>query len=299
MKIATMMNAKTFRSSSGLTGAVTYYILERQNDDGGYTFCQFSESSAQDTYYALEILNALGITPRRPEMTAKFLQGLQNDNGSFDSVKVAYYVINALSMLGGFEPVRLGRDAMEFIRRVAEGIGAQDACVELISEIEAVYQAVNVLKTLNLPMDREKIVKHVLELRNDDGSFGRKRDSRIASTHYALMTLKALDQDLNEFLKTRDWIKSCEVPDGGFVGAPDLSPGYLLMEDIYFGVESLECLGAACSFPNEALRRIAWFQNRNGGFRRSELMSISEFESTYQALSCISSILREKNAVRM
>jgi len=279
------------------TSAVTNYILERQNDDGGYTFCQWSESSAQDTYYALEVLNALGIIPRRPEMTAEFLQGLQNDNGGFDSVKVAYYVINALSLLGGFESVRLGRDAVEFVRRVAEGIEGESACVEVISEIEAVYQAVDVLKTLNLPMvDRKKIVKHVLGFRNDDGSFGRKQDSRIASTHYALMTLKALNQDLNGLLMTRDWIKSCEVPDGGFVGAPDLAPGYLILEDIYFGVKSLECLGAACSFPNEALRRIAWFQNRNGGFRRSELMGISGFESTYQALSCMSSLL--KNAAR-
>ena len=229
-------------------------------------------------------------------MTAKFLQGLQNDNGGFDSVKVAYYVINALSRLGP-ESVRLGRDAIEFVRRVAEGIGAQDACVELISEIEAVYQAVDVLKTLNLPMDLKKIVKRVLGFKNDDGSFGRKQDSKIASTHYALMTLKALDQDLNEFWRTRNWIKSCEVPSGGFVGAPNLSPGYVLMEDIYFGVESLDYLGAACGFPNETLRRIACFQNGNGGFRRSELMGISGFESTYQALSCINSLLNRNASV--
>ena len=35
------------------------YVVNRQNDDGGYTFCQGAESSAQDTYYGLAILRAL------------------------------------------------------------------------------------------------------------------------------------------------------------------------------------------------------------------------------------------------
>ena len=32
------------------------YVVNRQNDDGGYTFCQGAESNAQDTYYGLAIL---------------------------------------------------------------------------------------------------------------------------------------------------------------------------------------------------------------------------------------------------
>ena len=77
------------------------YVSQRQNADGGYTFAQWSESSAQDTYYAIEILKMLGVQPQRRETTISFLQNLQQADGSFDSIKVAYYVTRSLKRLVG------------------------------------------------------------------------------------------------------------------------------------------------------------------------------------------------------
>jgi len=54
-------------------------------------------SNAQDTYYALRILAMLEVKPRNVERTVGFLQGLQREDGNFDSVKVAFYVIMSLS----------------------------------------------------------------------------------------------------------------------------------------------------------------------------------------------------------
>jgi hypothetical protein len=44
-------------------------------------------------------------------------------------------------------------------------------------------------------------------------------------------------------------------------------------------------------YPKETLMFIAKFQNPNGGFRRSIFLGISEFESTYQALSSIEALM--------
>jgi hypothetical protein len=79
---------------------ISRYVRDRQNQDGGYTFAQWTESSAQDTYFALHILQMLGAIPEHRRDTIQFLQRLQNADGSYDSIKVAYYCVSALTILG-------------------------------------------------------------------------------------------------------------------------------------------------------------------------------------------------------
>jgi hypothetical protein len=97
---------KWIRASS-----IADYVSQRQNADGGYTFAQWSESSAQDTYYAIEILKMLGLQSHRRETTISFLQKLQQADGSFDSIKVAYYVTRSLKKLG----TRPGKGVEEYV----------------------------------------------------------------------------------------------------------------------------------------------------------------------------------------
>jgi hypothetical protein len=129
-------------------------------------------------------------------------------------------------------------------------------------------------------------------MQNDDGSFGDKRFSGIASTFYALGILKLMGYGVKSLTNTLSWIRKHEVVNGGFTADPDFFSPFMIMEDTYFGVVSLEALGETLRFPQATLRLITKFQNSNGGFRRSIFLGISEFESTYQALSCIESILK-------
>jgi hypothetical protein len=73
---------------------IARYVKDRQNQDGGYTFAQWTESSAQDTYFALHILQMLGTMPEHCKETIQFLQGLQNADGSYDSINVAYCCVS-------------------------------------------------------------------------------------------------------------------------------------------------------------------------------------------------------------
>lgn len=272
--------------------AIVNYIFERQNSDGGYTFCRGTESSAQDTFYAIKILNMLDVKPKNVKETVAFLHGLQHSDGSFDSVKVAYYVVESLISLG-YNYTKPIDYFVETLNKFVESLGNTKVVYpDVPSEVEDIYFSVKVLNSFEVPVNSNRIVKQVLKLQNADGSFGRLGYNKLASTYYSLSLLSILGYTVNKLGKTLGWIRQCEVPSGGFVGEPGLSSIYMVMENIYFGVKALEVLNECCRYPMETLELIAKFQNTNGGFRRSIFLGISEFESTYQALSSIERIMK-------
>jgi hypothetical protein len=220
--------------------------------------------------------------------TVLFLQGLQHEDGGFDSVKAAYYVIQALFLLGS-SPRKPADPLMHYFDAILRGLESPSTYVEIVSEIENLHLAIELLYALSFPVNAEKVTKQVLSLRNSDGSFGSRRHSRIASTYHALEILKILNHDDEASENTLRWIRRCEISSGGFVSSPDASASF--MEDTYFGVKALEALDERLRYPKETLERIVKFQNPNGGFRRSIFLGISEFESTYHAISCIKTIL--------
>ena len=264
------------------------YIRERQNEDGGYSFCRGAESNAEDTYYAIEILRMLEVKPRNMDKTVAFLQGLQYQDGRFDSVKVAYYVTTTLTCLGS-KPLKPISKVVRFSEGMIEKWESADVYIEAVSEIENLYLAVEILKTFNSLKNSEDVQKHVLRLQNNDGSFGSERFSRIASTFYALKTLILLGYNVKTLCDVLRWIRRCEVPSGGFVSSPEESSTH--MEDTYFGVKALKVLNEIPRYPQKTLKFVAWFQNPNGGFRRSIFLGISDFESTYQAVSVLKTLL--------
>lgn len=268
--------------------AIVNYILERQNSDGGYTFCRWTESNAQDTFYALNIMDMLGVHPVKADETIKFLKSLQHADGRFDSIKVAYYVVKSLLMFGE-KPLRPLRWLSDYLPSLIGSLESPYIDVETLSEVESIYLLVDISMALNVEVDSERIIDRLLSIMNTDGSFGSAKRSRIASTCYALGTLKALNYDVSVLTDTLNWIRLHEHPEGGFTHAPEAAPTYL--EDTYFGIKSLEILNEKVKYPLETLKFVAKFQNPNGGFRRSVFLGISDFESTYQALSSIEVLL--------
>ena len=229
----------------------------------------------------------LGVKPQNIERTTIFLQGLQHRDGGFDSVKVAFYAAKSLSQLGS-RPIKPAYPLMHFFGIILRGLEHPSTYVEVVSEIENLQYAVDLVHSLNFPIDRKKTTKQILSLRNGDGSFGISRHSRIASTYHALKILKILNRNDKTPKEALRWIRRCELPSGGFVSSPDASTGYL--EETYYGVKALEVLGETLSHPKETLKYVARFQNPNGGFRRSQFLGISDLESTFHALSCIKTI---------
>ena len=153
--------------------------------------------------------------------TINFLQSLHHNDGSFDSVKVAYYVLKTLKRLDS--KLEISTQWLEQIFTfIISGFTVSDIYLEATSEIENAHLAIELLKTLKLTIDPNLIMKQISKLHNNDGSFGSSKRSKIASTYHALAILKILNyKDPETTRRNLEWIRRCEVPSGGFVGEPD------------------------------------------------------------------------------
>jgi hypothetical protein len=266
---------------------IVEYVQEHQNEDGGYSFAQGAESGARDTYYAIKILKSLHVEPRRQFDIARFLRYLQESDGSFDSINVAYYVVEALHELQS-KPSRSFNRFVLSTQKSDGGFGSLEADMETS---ETTYMALKLLELADWKLDLEKTIKLILSFRNPEGSFGISGRSTSASTYYALSILKLAGFDVRSLSDTLKWVRSCEIPTGGFRGTPASIVACILMKDNYFDVEILRIMGETCHYPNETLGLISRFQNSSGGFRRSIFLRNPTCESTYQAVSASLTIL--------
>lgn len=270
---------------------VAEYILLRQNDDGGYTFARWTDSSAQDTFFAVEVLRILGVQPRKVGEMHGFLKRLQHPDGSFDSVRVAYYIVKTLAGFGE-NPTLPVVDYILYLRREHGGFSGLEAFWDVPSEMEDTYLALEVLREAGNESKLESTAQLILKSQNKDGSFGKANYSQIASTYYALASLKILGYDVEDFEETLKWLRGMELPQGGFGETYVNSEQYMGIEDVYFGVKAFEILNESLTHPTQTLDLISRFRNNNGGFRRSSVLGISTFEATYQAIAAIESILK-------
>jgi hypothetical protein len=269
---------------------VLQYIQMRQNEDGGYSFARGAESSAADTYYGIQILKMLGAEPKNVTKTIDFMKGLQHEDGSFDSINVAYYVAKTLDELGA-KPQKPFKHFILSLQSAHGGFGVLEADLESPSELEVTYLSLELLRLVEHNLSFEKTKDLILTRQNYDGSFGKYGYSRLGATYHALASLSLLGFDVRTLRRTEEWVRQCEIPSGGFRTAPESHDPYFIMDDIYFGVKCLDVLGKNCRFPSQTLDLAAKFQNENGGFRRSVFLGISTFESTYHAISACSIIL--------
>jgi len=166
-----------------------------------------------------------------------------------------------------------------------------EADIESPSELEQTFLSLKLLRLVENKLSLEKTEDLILSLQNPDGSFGRSGYSRLGATYHALASLELLGFNARTLRRTADWVKSCEIPSGGFRATPDSHDSYIVMDDVYYGVMSLEVVGEECRYPSQTLDVIARFQNANGGFRRSIFLGISTFESTYHAMAAGLAIL--------
>jgi len=255
------------------------YILNRQNEDGGYSFCQGAEdSNAQDTYYGLATLSLLNANFPNIEKTAKFINEIR-----LDGIYSTYYVAKASLLLGnGFS-----RDLKEQVTSTINNnryFGSTDVFSEVSPEFTTTYMALELADMLKINVEADKVAGWLLGFRNGDGGFGTQRQSNINSTYYAVASLCLLKGSVKDQLETIRFVKACEKPYGGFTVIPVNFMPY--MEHTYYGVMTLDLLGEKTKYPMQTTEWILKCQNMNGGFARSDL-GISSFIDTYYAVTTL------------
>ncbi len=255
------------------------YVLERINPDGGYTFCRGAPSSAQDTYYALEIYRVLGVEPPMASQTAAWLQSFPSK-----SIYGYFYVCRGLYLLGERPDPSMARAVLS-LRKPHGGFGDVDVDVEAYSEFESTYRATQILRDLGVNFDSHKTVEWLLRYRNPDGGFGAHGRSTLISTYHALAALDNMRYDVSSLTDVERFVRLCEKPDGGFTAVPELSLPF--MQDLYSGVNILTYLGRGPRNATGTVRLVLRMQNSNGGFRRSIALGISTLEDTFYALNML------------
>jgi hypothetical protein len=269
-------------SDPSWTGKITNYVVNRQNGDGGYTFCQGAESNGQDTYYGLTILNLLKTTIPNVEKTVKFINDL-----NLDSIYSVYYVSKASLLLGKSIDSKLKKHALSILNSKAY-FGSTDIFAEVTSEFTTTFMALELADLLKIEVNTKKVAEWLLQFKNDDGGFGTQGQSNINSTYYATASMSLLHENLKDLHETVRFVRACEKPYGGFTVIPMNFTPY--MEHTYYGVTTLDLLGEKTKYPTQTVEWLLKCQNKNGGFARSDL-GISSFVDTYYAITLLQKLV--------
>ncbi|MEM3694954.1 MAG: prenyltransferase/squalene oxidase repeat-containing protein [Candidatus Bathyarchaeia archaeon] len=261
---------------------VVNYVVSRQNEDGGYAFCQGTESNAQDTYYGLAILDLLDTPFPNVEKTVEWLCSFAAEN-----LYSHYYVAKALRLCGE-KPN--GKNLKKFVLSLPVVKGefeTIDVYVEVASEFLLALMAIELAKIVGVEVNYEKITEWLLSFKNIDGGFGAYGHSNLNSTYHAVASLFNLGYPVKSLKETLDYVRACEKPYGGFTVVPNSSTPY--MEHTYYGTMTLNILGKRLKYPNQTADFVLKCQNANGGFARSDI-GISTFEDTLYAVTVLKKI---------
>ena len=285
------------------------YVLERHNDDGGFTSVPMLESSVEDTYFAVYILDSLG------QLTSDIANGVLKylHTANISSIKVVYFLVKTLENLDimSKEHLQLATVALATINEsrtttmpastetsVNNLVGTERNHVdmafksidlekltyfEMPTKLESIFETIYIYKRLGLPLDKEQFLSAIFKFKNSDGGFGNRRNSNIEETYYAVMALKELDYPIDELRDTLTWLRKCENEDGGF----NITPITIIEPSLnytYYGVRAILAFDEVPRYGREILRNVRKFQNKNGGFRRYIRHGISRTINTYQAV---------------
>ncbi len=266
------------RLSDSLQSKIVTYVINRQNEDGGYTFAQGAESNAQDTYYGLAILRQLKARFPNPEKTMNFINETR-----LDSIYSIYYSAKIRFLLDG----RIGEELkkrLTLILRSKGYYGSSNFFSEVSSEFITTHMTLEIADLLKMKLNTKEVAEWLLGFKNEDGGFGTQGMSNINSTYYTVASLSLLKECLREPHETLRFLRDCEKPYGGFTVVPINFTPY--MEHTYFGVMTLDLLDEKCRYPSQTIDWILQCQNKNGGFARSDL-GISTFLDTFSAIAIL------------
>jgi len=249
------------------------YIHTCQTEDGGYFFARIPPGSLRDSYFAVKTLRMLGQSPRRPAALERFVRAyLQEDAGN--PVHTSYLAIEILKALGeDLEALRHRSETIEAPLAALDGVSDPSTLyIEVVSELEKLFEAVSVLVHLGVPFDRTAVVGLIASLSNKDGGLGSRGNSSLATTYYAARTSALLDYPLRHPERILSFLRRQERD-------------VYFLENLYYLSSACCILGETLSEPERAISFVLGCQRDSGGFARARPMGIATLEDTYYAIS--------------
>ncbi|WP_457550644.1 prenyltransferase/squalene oxidase repeat-containing protein [Archaeoglobus sp.] len=253
------------------------FVLNRQNEDGGFCFCKPLESTLPETFYAVSILKSINCEIPKEDSLIDFLErNLRKET------YVIYYIFKTFERLGIKPPKDYEEWIISKLRSLTKAYhvselesGGITATYQFESPnvLKDVYALTESLKVLNRKVSDE-IISFVKGFKKGNG-FG-VNSPNLKDTFYAVNVVGCYD-DLKEFVTKH----RC---DGGFSKSPNAYPPYL--EDTYYALSILKMCEEEYS-DKRTLKFVMSLQNEDGGFRRSIYLGVSTLEFSYYAVECL------------
>lgn len=259
------------------------YVLDRRCQSGGFCFYKLEEPNGSDTYFALSILDWLDAL-QEDSKTAAYLQKMQQEDGSYDSIFAAFYSLKSLRLLNAEPLYDPWPYILSHVRR--DRIHADRLPVEILSIFKRMAYLVDlysIFKCKSDPLLENSMINFILEFQNGDHGFG-YHQSTLSETSKALVMLKLLAYPL-EKLQADRFIAECEEPRCGFTEIPGTSLSYL--EFIYGGVLAAATVDYKLHYPDSCIDFIESCQTNRGGFSRTVWGGIATMENTFYAVHAL------------
>ncbi|MEM3423920.1 MAG: prenyltransferase/squalene oxidase repeat-containing protein [Nitrososphaeria archaeon] len=263
------------------------FVRERYSGEGGFMMSPVDYPNPAATYYSLSIMENIGINFEEKEKCIKWLSSF-----NIDSIYSLYYVVKSLALLN--QQAILKKRLLENFNLIKENMFLSPA--QKIYEIEQEFKKLYFLSELSNLIGYglgDDLIKRILDHVNDDGGFGLIGHSTLTSTYYVVSTLNVFDRlSLIDRRKVVGYVRECERPEGGFVTRPENILPYI--EYTYYGVKALEIFGEKVNFPLEHIKFVLNCINKDGGFRRTIILGISNLENVYYAVSLLKTLNVDK-----
>jgi hypothetical protein len=251
------------------------YVHSCQTEDGGYFFARIPPGSLRDSYFAVKTLRLLGQWPQQPAALTHFVQSFLGEIAG-SPVHTCYCALEIMNELGqDLEPLRHQSEAIDASLASLKGVSdPRRLYIEVVSELEQLFEAVSILMHLDIPFDRLAVIGQISSLANSDGGFGSRASSSLATTYYAVKIFALLDHLPKQPQRILSFLRRQERD-------------FYFLEDLYYLSSACHIMGATLSEPERAISFVLDCQRDSGGFARARLMGIATLEDTYYAVSLL------------
>jgi len=249
------------------------FILERCNEDGGYSFAKTGPSTASETFYSVSSLLMLDIDPPDKEKTIEWLKAKQLENGYFPSIQTAFYVANTLNLLGrkvekvdeflewcykhyknGFFSEKV--ESMPSLKATymltgciciyADNIHKEEIHKTLSKKplpdnLTDIFRLVRIYENINIkPPHEQEIISFIEKCKTPSGYYSLipKATSFLEHTYHAVYLSRRFNVSFDR-KKIREHILACKNKDGGFGRAPSSAS---FVQYTYYAIKTLKLL---------------------------------------------------------
>ncbi|MDA8290067.1 MAG: hypothetical protein M0Z33_00050, partial [Actinomycetota bacterium] len=266
------------------TVAATRYVLGRRTASAGYSFYRtpewgVDEPSAPDTLAAVESLRILRTEPPGAEATVAWLRGLQEDDGSYPTLTIAWAAIRALVLLGASPARPVG----EYLERVSRPVLARRSSADWTSALRDAARVMELAGLGYAPLGASGSwsCAELLGAARDPRGGWASPGADVVSTAHALRIAALAGFDVLEESGSGRLLGRCEDPRVGVRLSPRsgaTSAGALLA-----GLEIGRAGRRAPRFPGAVAASLVLMQRPDGGIG-SRHRAISTLADTWDGL---------------